>query len=486
VKNDPELCSEQVPWAVLALHDGRVESCHSTEDAAQARLEELYASEVEAAAAHPPTDISFLEVVPMSSESFTASNGTATTVTVAGSSTAGLTVAPTAPATPPADPREEHGAAPVHHTATREGNWDAGTHVGRLPSPMSTSVANRVFAWYDPDAVEDGQVTKNACSLPHHEVNADGQPGAAILNGVRNALARLNQTSMPDSDREAARTHLRAHLDDAPENDGDVRFAAPRAPVAVPVSPVPVTGVVRSDLRNLPPEVLERIAAQRHDVGVVDRVGRGLCELRFRPEFRMNEDGTAFLHGYATVYDFPYEVMGGPPFGWVETITLGACLRSVQNGADVRLLVNHDGIALARTKSGTLRLESDGTGLYSCAPSLDTRSPTVQSLISAMQRGDMDEMSFAFKAIEQVWNEDYTERQITEVKLYDVSVVTYPANPATVTAIRGEDEVLGDDPDALPQAAAPEPVGRVDAYPADTARSQLDFLRMRRAGGSSR
>lgn len=205
---------------------------------------------------------------------------------------------------------------------------------------------------------------------------------------------------------------------------------------SVPPASVRVTERAGNDQRNLPPKVLERLERQHQDVGVIDRVGRGLCELRFRPEIRQNADGTLSIHGYATVYDFPYEVMGGPPYGWVETITRGACIRSVQNGADVRLLINHEGIPLARTKSGTLHLESDSIGLYSLAPSLDPRSPTVQSLYSAMQRGDMDEMSFAFRAEEQEWNEDLTERQITQVKLYDVSVVTYPANPAATSAIR--------------------------------------------------
>lgn len=241
---------------------------------------------------------------------------------------------------------------------------------------------------------------------------------------------------------------------------------------AVPAASIKVTERAGNDQRNLPPALLERLARQKQDVGVVDRVGRGLCELRFKPEFRMNADGTLAVHGYATVYDFPYEVMGGPPYGWVETITRGACLRSVQNGADVRFLINHEGIPLARTKSGTLRLESDDIGLYSLAPSLDPRSPTVQSLYSAMQRGDMDEMSFAFRAEEQEWNDDLTERQITQVKLYDVSVVTYPANPAATSAIRDDNGNTPDAPD-------------LDEYGLFLAQSQARQSRLRNPGFGS-
>ena len=53
-----------------------------------------------------------------------------------------------------------------------------------------------------------------------------------------------------------------------------------------------------------------------------------------------------------------------------------------------------------------------------------------------MKRGDMDEMSFAFAAVRDEFNDDYSERNIKEVKLYDVSVVTYPASSATQANIR--------------------------------------------------
>jgi hypothetical protein len=58
-----------------------------------------------------------------------------------------------------------------------------------------------------------------------------------------------------------------------------------------------------------------------------------------------------------------------------------------------------------------------------------------------MERGDLDEMSFAFRVTRQEWNEDYTERWINEVNLSkgDVSIVNYGANPHTggLTSLRG-------------------------------------------------
>lgn len=108
-----------------------------------------------------------------------------------------------------------HTPAPVHHTATVDRPWDAGTHMGRMPSPMPVGMANRMFGWVDGSQAENGRVPKAACKLPHHEVSADGSPGAANLAGVRNALARLSQSDIPASDMAAVRRHLEAHMNDA-------------------------------------------------------------------------------------------------------------------------------------------------------------------------------------------------------------------------------------------------------------------------------
>jgi uncharacterized protein len=142
------------------------------------------------------------------------------------------------------------------------------------------------------------------------------------------------------------------------------------------------------------------------------------------------------LRGYASTTEDPYPVRD-----WLgeyqETICRGAFTKALQERDDVRLLVNHEGIPVARTKSGTMALNEDERGLLVDVPSLDTDSPLVQTMRSAMVRGDLDQMSFSFKATRQEWNEDYTERFVREVKLYDVSVVTYPANEGTDVKLRG-------------------------------------------------
>jgi hypothetical protein len=85
---------------------------------------------------------------------------------------------------------------------------------------------------------------------------------------------------------------------------------------------------------------------------------------------------------------------------------------------------------------------------------LDPSSPYAQSARSAIVRKDADQMSFAFRVLRQQWNDDYTERRIKEVQLFDASIVTYPASEATVVQMndaainsenRAEDEAAEDD-----------------------------------------
>jgi uncharacterized protein len=65
---------------------------------------------------------------------------------------------------------------------------------------------------------------------------------------------------------------------------------------------------------------------------------------------RAEGDGKTLV-GYAAVFDSPSE-----PLPWTEFVRRGAFAKTINDGADVRLLVDHEGVPLARTKSGTLRI----------------------------------------------------------------------------------------------------------------------------------
>lgn len=154
-------------------------------------------------------------------------------------------------------------------------------------------------------------------------------------------------------------------------------------------------------------------------------------------EIREKNDGefTYSFSGYASVFDKSYGVRDSKGT-YTETIKPGAFKKTLKEQDDVRFLINHDGIPLARSSSGTLKLEEDDYGLFVEAE-LDPNNPKVAEVASAMKRGDLNEMSFAFAAVRDDF--DGEKRDVQEVRLFDVSVVTYPANSYAGATLRGLD-----------------------------------------------
>jgi uncharacterized protein len=150
-------------------------------------------------------------------------------------------------------------------------------------------------------------------------------------------------------------------------------------------------------------------------------------------EVREAEDGQIRVAGYAAVFDEETDIGGM----FREAIAPGAFADAVGRD-DVVFLVNHDGLPLARTRSGTLRLKEDDHGLYMEAD-LDPSDPDVRAIVPKMKRGDLDKMSFGFIAERQSWHDmdsKYPKRTIEQARLFDVSVVTTPAYEGTEIALR--------------------------------------------------
>lgn len=169
-------------------------------------------------------------------------------------------------------------------------------------------------------------------------------------------------------------------------------------------------------------------------------------------------DGRPVLVGHAAVFNQWSRVIpwGGPRGKFRERVRPGAFDRTLAAGPDVKLKVDHEGLPLGRTISGTLTLTPDDVGLGIRSP-LDPRDPDVMRLIPKIERGDLSQMSFAFWVEEESWN---TEGDIDERTLYainldggDVSVVADPAYPQTDVALRSLQKLLaegrgGETPDA--------------------------------------
>ena len=130
--------------------------------------------------------------------------------------------------------------------------------------------------------------------------------------------------------------------------------------------------------------------------------------------------------------------------GHVERIQPGAFKRAIDEADDVRGLYNHEpSQILGRTKSGTMRLSEDETGLRYEIDVPDTQ--VGRDVVTSIERGDVTGSSFAF-AVSEGGSEirkdgQVTVREITGVDLYDSGPVTYPAYDATTTGLRAIDGI---------------------------------------------
>jgi hypothetical protein len=161
-----------------------------------------------------------------------------------------------------------------------------------------------------------------------------------------------------------------------------------------------------------------------------------------------DEEGTApVITGHPLLYGVWSEDLGG----FRERIATGAAGKTILE-SDIRALFNHDpNYVLGRNKSGTLDLSEQVKGVRMRATPPATQ--TIRDLVlEPMRRGDINQMSFSFRVVGpswnsrdggkppagtgEVWNDDYTEREILQLQMYDVSVVTFPAYTQTDASTR--------------------------------------------------
>lgn len=196
-------------------------------------------------------------------------------------------------------------------------------------------------------------------------------------------------------------------------------------------------------------------------------------------EWRQLDGGKRLLfRGHASTTEQPYDVYGGTFPGWVETMARGAFKRTIKNNADVVFLINHEGMALAGTRAGTLDLEEDSVGLADAAR-LNPKVSAVSDLYELTGDGTMTEQSFAFRVVQDAWFDDDgdpadeqtgTHRRILEVNMNrgDVSAVNFGANPNTSGGFRSEELFLAELRDGR------LPVNEALHALAQTVRAQMD------------
>ena len=164
-----------------------------------------------------------------------------------------------------------------------------------------------------------------------------------------------------------------------------------------------------------------------------------LCEVRTRKD----EERGNILEGVPIVFNQKTDL------GWCYEIIEPTALDNADM-KDVRFLVNHDtnSIPFARSrnnnKNSTMQLEVKKDGLH-IRVDLDTeKNPRAQELHSAVERGDIDQMSFMFRVDGDKWDDldsDHPTRHITSIsKIFEVSAVTFPAYEGTSLNARSTDD----------------------------------------------
>ena len=192
------------------------------------------------------------------------------------------------------------------------------------------------------------------------------------------------------------------------------------------------------------------------NVVMIDGMSESLETRRIQiNDFELREgptgDGMSFT-GYAAVFNSDSE-----PLPFIERIAQGAFKKSLKSRMPIKMYMNHDSsMLLASTRSKTLRLQEDSKGLLVEADLPDTTVGRDLSVL--MKRGDVDSMSFGFSVPSggDKWSDDGMSRELRQVRLHEVSVVTgFPAYTATSASVRSLDilaERTGVDADKLAEA----------------------------------
>lgn len=159
-----------------------------------------------------------------------------------------------------------------------------------------------------------------------------------------------------------------------------------------------------------------------------------------------DDDSAARFVGHAAVFDVRTAIGNPLTWGFYEEIAAGAFTKTLSEG-DARMLIDHDSyFVVSRVSAATLRLAQDKTGL-AVDSDLDVSLSYVADLTANLRNGNITGMSFGFYVVKDEWTTETVEtsdgqsaeveiRRILEVKLIEVSAVTFPAYEETDAGLR--------------------------------------------------
>ena len=170
-------------------------------------------------------------------------------------------------------------------------------------------------------------------------------------------------------------------------------------------------------------------------------------ELR-KVEVQEGEEKNYVVEGYATTFGDTYELYRDGNYIVMENVDKDAFKDT--DMSDVIFQIDHQGRVYARTRNGSLDLSTDEHGLKTRTDLGLTESS--RSVFEDINAGLYDRMSFAFTVTKDSYTEEEREdgtviltRSILSIgKLYDVSAVSFPANPNTDISARSKDAIDGE------------------------------------------
>lgn len=148
---------------------------------------------------------------------------------------------------------------------------------------------------------------------------------------------------------------------------------------------------------------------------------------------RDSDDNAPMITGYFAVFGSPYEICPG-----VREFVDAHAFDDTLSG-DIRALINHDTtLVLGRTSANTLQLHADSYGL-SGTIAINRDDTDAMNLYARVQRGDVSQCSFGFEILEEqrkIYDNGDLDFIIERVKLYEISVCTFPAYEKTSVSAR--------------------------------------------------
>lgn len=161
-------------------------------------------------------------------------------------------------------------------------------------------------------------------------------------------------------------------------------------------------------------------------------------ELRTVP-FEEGDEPSFFVEGYASTFE-PYKLMTMDDVDYFERIEPTAFEGA--DLSDVVFRVDHVGRVYARSSAGTVNVWADEHGL---AQKTDlSKTQAARDLYADIEAGNYPKMSFAFTVAEDHYDKATHTRIIDRIaKVFDVSPVSFPANPTTELSVSTRDYFNG-------------------------------------------